>query len=262
MTSQPARRNQRLLLTSQQLDTVLAALRYWQMSAENGRIDPSQDSIATDSGEALPVAQYDEFIQSINGAGAEHGTLLDAVTPVLRTSERVEIRVHKDGEALHVLLIPKLAEATDDDDAGVAAFRALLARPLKAVIPAGEDADAHLSVLLANHAAMRDEVSGDLDEHRKLLDQAREEAKQAREKAAADAKAKSATKAPSKSTKDLKRPKPAKPTEATKGAEPPDADAEAEAESDTDAGSGTDSAPEAPAPAPGRTGTLFDNLGY
>lgn len=255
MTDPTTTRNQRLLLTTQQLNTVLAAMRFWQMAAEAGRVDPNQDSIATDAGAALPLEQYDAFIESINGAGPEHGSLLAAVAPVLRTSDSVEVRLSRVEGALQVLIIPKLGEAKDEEDPGVAAYRALLARPLKAVISGEQDADAALAVLLAEHAHQREQVASDLDEHRKLLEQARTAAQKARDEAAKSAKP--AAK-PGKSTKPAKGSKPAKATKPTKVATAPTPPAD----KGPTAGQGSQPTPPPAEPGKGETAFLFTDIGY
>ena len=264
-TPTPTAANVSLVLTSQQHDTVLAAMRYWQRAAEAGRVDPDQDSIATDSGDALPVDAYDSFIEDLNGGTAPQPTFIATVSRMLTTSESLDLRLSKvANDDLQVLVIPRLAEAKDEDEPGVAAFRALLARPVKVVVAKGENPDEVLAALLTEHSALREEVSSDLDAHRAQLDEARKAAQTAREEAA-----KAKAPASKTATKTAKPGKPAKGGKATK--------VTAKASEAKDATDATETAPTAqtaepetsePAPAPPPpaapcgTPSLFSDMGF
>jgi hypothetical protein len=196
-------------------------------------------------------------------------TFLKAILPLLPTATSFQAHLAvKDGK-LSLLLIPQLAPAADDEDAGLAAFRALLARPVKIEVPADADPDAYVVAALNDLAAVRGEAVTELDAYRTALDAAKQAAKAADEARRQEAskkvtpKGKTATKgaAPSKA------PAPAPAASAS----PTDAAAEAADEGDTDATEATDApgdegsaAASAPAPAPAAAAgqsNLFANLG-
>lgn len=191
-------------------------------------------------------------------------TFLKAILPLLPTATSFQAHLAvKDGK-LSLLLIPQLAPAADDEDAGLAAFRALLARPVKIEVPADADPDAYVVAALNDLAAVRGEAVTELDAYRTALDAAKQAAKAADEARRQDASKKGAPKGKTatKGAAPTKAPAPAA------SASPTDAAAEAADEGDTDATNATDApgeegSPAASAPAPAAAGqsNLFSNLG-
>lgn len=195
-------------------------------------------------------------------------TFLKAILPLLPTATSFQAHLAvKDGK-LSLLLIPQLAPAADDEDAGLAAFRALLARPVKIEVPADADPDAYVVAALNDLSAVRGEAVTELDAYRTALDAAKQAAKAADEARRQDASKKVAPKGKTatKGAAPTKAPAPAASASTTEAA------TEAADEGDTDATDATDapgnegsaaaSAP-APAPAPASAGqsNLFANLG-
>lgn len=129
-------------------------------------------------------------------------TFLKALVPLLPTAASFQVHLsNKDGK-LNLLLLPQLAPAQDDEDPGVAAFRAVLASAVKIEVPADADPDTYVVGALSDLAAVRGETVSELDAYRAALAAAKEAAK-----AADDARRKEATKKA-----------PVKPAKATKGA--------------------------------------------
>lgn len=250
--SQTPASNRYLCVNDAQLNVLIAAMRYWQRAAESGRVSPENDEIAGDGEQALPVEAYDQFIEELNGGCAPPPTFIATVSRLLATSESLDVRLSKSGDDLQVLVIPRLAEAKDEDEPGVAAFRALLARPVKAVVPAGENPDELLAAMFTEHSDLHAEVTSDLEAHRNQLTEARQAAQTARDEAA---KAKTPAKPASAPAK---APKPGKGGKVVaKGSSAAPAGGEASSTPTTDAAP----APE-PKPAPCGTPSLFDDLGY
>lgn len=252
--SQTPASNHYLCVNDAQLNVILAAMRYWQRAAESGRVSPQDDEIAADGGQALTVDEYDSFIEELNGGCAPPPTFIATVTRLLATSESLDVRLSKSGEDLQVLVIPKLGEAKDEDEPGVAAFRALLARPVKTVVPAGQNPDEVLAALFAEHSALHAEVANDLDAHRNQLTEARQAAQTARDEAA---KAKTPVKASSTPAKASKPGKGGKVVAKRSSAAP----AAGEAPSTVAAEAAPAPTPE-PKPAPCGTPSLFSDLGF
>lgn len=195
-------------------------------------------------------------------------TFLKALVPLLPTAASFQVHLsNKDGK-LNLLLLPQLAPAQDDEDPGVAAFRAVLASAVKIEVPADADPDTYVVGALSDLAAVRGETVSELDAYRAALAAAKEAAK-----AADDARRKEATKKA-----------PVKPAKATKGAAATTAAASASAaqEPAQDEEDGTDESSEAgatdavseaadaaadapaaapPPPAASATTDLFSSLG-
>lgn len=129
-------------------------------------------------------------------------TFLKALVPLLPTAASFQVHLsNKDGK-LNLLLLPQLSPAQDDEDPGVAAFRAVLASAVKIEVPADADPDTYVVGALSDLAAIRGETVSELDAYRAALAAAKDAAK-----AADDARRKEATKKA-----------PVKPAKAAKGA--------------------------------------------
>lgn len=200
-------------------------------------------------------------------------TFLKALVPLLPSAASFQIHLtHKDGK-LNLLLLPQLAPAQDDEDPGVAAFRAVLASAVKIEVPADADPDTYVATALNELAGVRGEAVSELDAYRNALaaakeaakaaDEARrqETAKKASSKAAKPAKGGSAPVAASANA-DAQKATQGDDAEGEQDAAGDTAATDATADSDADDSAATGSAPIPPPPpaAAGQT-NLFSDLG-
>lgn len=195
-------------------------------------------------------------------------TFLKALVPLLPTAASFQVHLsNKDGK-LNLLLLPQLAPAQDDEDPGVAAFRAVLASAVKIEVPADADPDTYVVGALSDLAAVRGETVSELDAYRAALAAAKEAAK-----AADDARRKEATKkAPVKPAKGAKGAATTAAAASASAAQEPAQDEEDGTDESSEAGS-TDAVSEAadaaadapvaapPPPAASATTDLFSSLG-
>lgn len=197
-------------------------------------------------------------------------TFLQAIKPLLGTAAAFQVHLSaKDGN-LSLLLLPQLAPADGDEDAGLAAFRAVLARPVKIEVPADADPDTYVVTAITDLAAVRGEAVSELDAYRAALVQAKTDAKAAddarrAESAKKSASGKTAAKPGKASATTSKAPAPAL-TAPQPNADDADAEGDEEATDTTDAASDAQPAsdtaePAAPPPPAAGQSNLFSTLG-
>jgi hypothetical protein len=122
-------------------------------------------------------------------------TFLKALVPLLPTAATFQLHLSNKEGKLHVLLLPQLAPAPDEEDPGVAALRGVLASAIKLVVPAEADPDAYILAALTDLAAVRGEAVSELDAYRTALSAAKDAAKAADEARRKEASAKASSKA-------------------------------------------------------------------
>ena len=171
-------------------------------------------------------------------------SFLAAIKPLLGTAAAFQVHLSSKDGKLSLLLLPQLAPAEEDEDAGVAAFRALLARPVKVEVPADADPDTYVVNSLRELSAVRGEAVSELDAYRTALTSAKDAAKAADEARRADAAKKSASPAKVAAGKSSKAPTPAAKTTAS------GTDTDADGESDNESENEDNATEAAPFPAP------------
>jgi PRTRC genetic system protein E len=113
------------------------------------------------------------------------------VRPLLRDQCEVQLRIRREGEAIAVTVIPKIAKLDPEtSDETIAALQAALAKPFHLTIAANEDPDQALNKALRAIGTAQAAVQDDLDKYTAQIEADRAAAKAAQEKKQAEAKAK------------------------------------------------------------------------